>query len=311
MKLAFPDNLYKGAILLLPNESDIKFEFGNLAVTILSISRDPIDCNMFYIDHCHDSSELRFVQDGLGYVKISGTNITVSKNDMYIVGPKLIHRRRSDTKNPLVELCIKYDLKLKDKNCKHTPDELNLFEVLTKPCPYIFKTTNKIVESLNELIWCLIEKPSCFMIYAKTIFLQLLIKVYNTIISHRQVEYEASSVKEESSLQDLRMRKIIDYVELNINNNIKISNIATILDLSPRQINRVMNRYFGMTFGDYLEKYKLEMAKELLHRTDRTISDIAFMSGFTSHQQMYRLFKTKLLCSPIKYRQLKVNQFME
>ena len=63
-----------------------------------------------------------------------------------------------------------------------------------------------------------------------------------------------------------------------------------------------MNNDFGMSFGDYLDNYKLDIAKDLLTQTDRTITDIAFMSGFSNLQQMYRLFKTKLLCSPYKYR---------
>ena len=46
----------------------------------------------------------------------------------------------------------------------------------------------------------------------------------------------------------------------------------------------------------------LEKMKKLLAGTDRPLKDIALESGFSDNENIYRLFKQKVGCSPTEYR---------
>lgn len=281
---------------------DVRFTFGNLNVVLFSFARDPINPSMYYIEHCHDSYELRYVEYGLGYISISGIDVTVSKNEIYIIGPRIMHRRRSDRNNPLLEYCIKFDIRMRTNSNLCTQEEQRLLDVLSNPYPYVFSATKELHTLFLYMIKALTEKSDIYILYVKASFMQLLMKLYQCIVSHRQLDESARIAPSELSSKNIRLQQIVEYIEINLNNRISIQDLSDLLGISSRQINRIMVAGFGVTFCDYVDAFRFNIAKDLLTSTGRSISDIAFMSGFSTPQQMYRLFLKKASCSPNQYR---------
>ena len=61
--------------------------------------------------------------------------------------------------------------------------------------------------------------------------------------------------------------------------------------VSPRQLDRIIIKGFGMSFYQYLTNLRMNMAIRLLKQTEDTITDIAEKSGFSSYQHLYRVLK--------------------
>ena len=59
---------------------------------------------------------------------------------------------------------------------------------------------------------------------------------------------------------------------------------------------------FGLGAIEYLNQVRIRSACDLLRNTDRSISDIAFDTGFHNLSNFNRQFRTKVGCSPQTYR---------
>lgn len=72
--------------------------------------------------------------------------------------------------------------------------------------------------------------------------------------------------------------------------------------LSPSHLSRLFHRSTGMTYQEYVTRYRLERACHLLGTTDRSVTDIAFESGFQSISQFHRSFKAIYGEKPLEFR---------
>lgn len=59
---------------------------------------------------------------------------------------------------------------------------------------------------------------------------------------------------------------------------------------------------FGMTSLDYLTQYRMRVASHLLVETNKSITLIGNLSGFSSTRMFNNLFKARFGMSPTEYR---------
>ena len=99
----------------------------------------------------------------------------------------------------------------------------------------------------------------------------------------------------------LKVNKIIDE---NIDNSkFSVENLATNLNISRIQLYRKMKAIIGVNVSDYIQNIRLEKAKALLHKTQLTISEIAYATGFSSPNYFSTSFKAKFKKSPKEFRE--------
>lgn len=58
-----------------------------------------------------------------------------------------------------------------------------------------------------------------------------------------------------------------------------------------------------MSFTEYVNDYRLQMAADDILRGEKQISDVASDHGFDNESYFFRLFKKKYGITPLKYRQ--------
>ena len=105
---------------------------------------------------------------------------------------------------------------------------------------------------------------------------------------------------DKSKLQNMYI--IIDFVEKNYTDDIKLSDIANILGYDYHYVSRFFHSMFRMSFKNFLTTYRVEKAVELLTKTDKKMIDIAYESGFQSVRSFNNSFKKHLGISPGKYK---------
>lgn len=81
-----------------------------------------------------------------------------------------------------------------------------------------------------------------------------------------------------------------------------LSLVAECLDISTRQLNRVIRREFGDTFHSLVRHMRVCSARQLLANTDFNIREIAQWVGYTSLCGFYNAFKAECGCLPTEYR---------
>ena len=83
---------------------------------------------------------------------------------------------------------------------------------------------------------------------------------------------------------------------------IRLREAAAQSGLSPSHLSRLFHKSTGMTFQEYVTRYRLEHACHLLTTTQRPVTEIAFESGFQSISQFNRSFKKVCKERPVEYR---------
>ncbi|MFY9611570.1 MAG: AraC family transcriptional regulator [Blastocatellia bacterium] len=104
-------------------------------------------------------------------------------------------------------------------------------------------------------------------------------------------------------LSDRRLRRVLDYIEDNLNRNISLADIASVAGLSVSHFKSLFRQSVGVPTHQYLIRRRLERAKSLLGEGELPISQIAFESGFAHQSHLARHMRRVLGVSPKALRE--------
>ena len=116
-------------------------------------------------------------------------------------------------------------------------------------------------------------------------------------------ETERNSMQMQTKAQDI-YKAIIKYIDAHYGNDLSLGEIADDLDYSPAYLSHLFKQESGQNFIDYLNTYRIEKAKQLLHDTDMQISEIAACTGFITRNTFNRVFKKYTGITPSEYKKL-------
>lgn len=103
------------------------------------------------------------------------------------------------------------------------------------------------------------------------------------------------------------IKKTLKIINDQYGENIGLSGIADSLKLSQAYLSRLFKEEMGIGFKDYLTRYRLNIIKDLLEHSNRSIIDIAKDTGYANPDQLTRIFKKYEQMTPSEYRhQLKL-----
>lgn len=97
-------------------------------------------------------------------------------------------------------------------------------------------------------------------------------------------------------------KRVSEYVQQNYAREITLGQIAEYTDLSVSRFCVLFKQHYGDSFINYLNKYRIEKAKQLLLEPDLKVYEVADMVGFSSLPYFNRLFKSLTDESPGEYR---------
>ena len=95
---------------------------------------------------------------------------------------------------------------------------------------------------------------------------------------------------------------ILNYVSENFKENITLKDIAANTGYNYQYVSRTFNSMMGMSFKQVLNLHRMQYAFRKLRRTDMSIIDIAYDSGFQSVRSFYRVCFELYGCSPAELR---------
>ena len=125
-------------------------------------------------------------------------------------------------------------------------------------------------------------------------FESLLVEVYQSVIKQKNKEKTPDWV--------IELRAIIqDQIDTNL--SLKLTDISNELNINPSYISREFSKYFeDLSFGEYIRKLRIEKATDLLQNTKYSLTEIAFLTGFSDQSHFTRVFKQQLNIKPSEFR---------
>lgn len=101
------------------------------------------------------------------------------------------------------------------------------------------------------------------------------------------------------------LREALEWVSRNSDRDISLAELRVKTARCPEHLSRAFSRYLGMSPSSYLLARRLERAASLLDKSNYSISEIAFESGFQNISHFCRKFKLRYKISPREYRESK------
>lgn len=88
-------------------------------------------------------------------------------------------------------------------------------------------------------------------------------------------------------------------------NELKITDLASSLNTNRTYISNLINQYFECSFNEYVNRYRITEAKELINTSpEKSLEDIAVSVGYNSLSTFSRTFKQQEDIAPSHYRTL-------
>lgn len=120
--------------------------------------------------------------------------------------------------------------------------------------------------------------------------------------SSEEMAAAAEASGEEMSEIGKRISALFNNEQIFLNPNLKVSDIATEIGTNRTYVSAFFNKEAECTFYDYVNKYRIEYACNLLTNSEENIVQIAEKSGFNSSQSFIRVFSKIKGTSPTKFR---------
>lgn len=109
-----------------------------------------------------------------------------------------------------------------------------------------------------------------------------------------EVFLESEPIPEDCAYSELleKIRKLMSEEKLYLYPNLKVSDLARLLNSNRNYIYNAINVEMGISFSDYINSQRIDYASQLLKaHPELSINDVMFKSGFTSTSAFYRNFK--------------------
>ncbi len=259
----------------------------------------------FRKEHIHNEFEIFIVLKGSGIAKIKNKSYTIKAGDAYLINSGEVH---SYMRDPL------FTLDSEDVN--DVP--LFLFVQISNHClreyfpqirTTIFNSCNLrdylSEEEVTNVVRLLVDSAKTYFTEEPLYQLNILSNVAKVLATcYKKVPHEIISEAQKTSLKqkNLRVERIISYIDANFETQIRLQDLAEQENLSPTHFSHLFTSLFGVTFQNYVNIKRMEQCIRLMPNKEKTLLEISYESGFSDPKYMNRMFIKHFGYTPKEYR---------
>jgi AraC-like DNA-binding protein len=125
-------------------------------------------------------------------------------------------------------------------------------------------------------------------------FENLLLEVFNKFLKDKK----GVGKKIPAWAQELK-----DLIQDHIDTNLSLKELSKDLSINPSYLSREFSKHFdNLSFGEYIRKQRIEKAIELMATPVHSLTEIAYLTGFSDQSHFTRIFKRHTGENPSEYR---------
>lgn len=181
----------------------------------------------------------------------------------------------------------------------------------TEMCSYAFATFIPQIKEIAD------TKKSHFVkqhdVTLQNLDKQEVLSVINLSVTFEEckealIQYNCDEIKMLEELVDKKnirpIRMACEYVQQNIQGNIKMEDVAALVNLSPAYFSSLFTKKMNQTFSDYIIMVRIKKACGYLENSDMKINEIALAVGLNDVRYFSKLFRKKIGIKPTEYRKI-------
>lgn len=246
------------------------------------------------LNHWHEELELAYIVNSRSFHYIDGVCVEGIPGRLIVTNSESTHNIIQDTaatsKEGLGAVVILIDAKFLEE---HFPEYQSIYFIneKTQARPEIRDIIMKLSEYANRT-----ERMSHDVLYAKGLILQLLYYM----CEEGTVKRDEFGVNFKKNME--RLKEVLTYLEEHYAESISQNQVAQKFYFNAEYFSRYFKRCMGMTFTEYLVRYRLQKARRELVESDKRVIDIAMEHGFSDDRRFINAFKKYYETTPLQYR---------
>ncbi|WP_054955553.1 AraC family transcriptional regulator [Paenibacillus dakarensis] len=280
---------------------DIRINWGRYEIHVLRFHLTQFSPGKVIDFHNHSEFEFHFIPRGKGRVILEDQAYSLSQGMFYLTGPGVMHYQEADAKEPMSELCLHVNISEK-QDCDIDPWEAAEAEECIgklRQLPLIPNyDSHKAMNCFLEAYQVCDGKLAGYYTSIKNLVISILVKAVRA--------YDSEGIRAEAPVRDMlsyRYQYAIHFMKANYQASLTIENVAEKLNISPRQLQRVIKHMNpDSSFSRILEDIRVEAVCRLLAESTMPIEQIALMEGFTNANYLHAVFRKRLGMTPGVYR---------
>jgi AraC family transcriptional regulator len=99
-----------------------------------------------------------------------------------------------------------------------------------------------------------------------------------------------------------QVRRVQDYIDRNITEPIKVSELCALVNRTPSHFSRTFKRTVGVSPHAYVLRRRIQLASQLLAKSELSLSEIALNCGFGDQSHLSNRFREHNGMTPAAWR---------
>lgn len=234
----------------------------------------------------HNVYELTFVDNGVLDTSINDTEYKLEPYDLIIYEKNKFHTQQVSIDSSCSYLTVMFEI-----------ENDNIDSI----CNRVFHCRKELYRVLRRFS----QNISSDIPYSKNLVLNNLHEILIRLLQYDYLNMEESKLPKESyqHFQNQLLENIVSYIENKIYEPITVEDICNKFAISRSSLQMLFKNNLDTTPKKYISDLKLAKSKLIIQENKYTISEIAFMLGFSSIHYFSRVFTQHFDISPSEYAQ--------
>ncbi len=255
------------------------------------------------LPHKHPDCEFWYVESGTVYETVEKQCYRLGENDLILIPPMHTHFQKIG-KNE--DTSGHYNFRFLVRTPKRCVPQSAQAQAVQKAAIHLQQTrilhdTDGVIDMyLRQITTEIYRKQAGYVQVIRTLSSLILTEVFRLlgdkiskeIFPMEELRYHGY---EKTGIDEFFRRKF--YLP-----DVRITDLAQDMQVSTRQVNRILYKMFGMSFTQKLREQRLQYAAMLLKDSDMTMAEISQRSGFRSYPYFETCFLREYRITPTEYR---------
>lgn len=243
--------------------------------------------------HVHPEFEIIQTNSGQMECTVVDTPVLLDPGDIILVNANVPHATKS-TKNDTSSTLVQFKNPKSDSAAEYFANVGNV-SALYKVFKNGDETNKEFTSCIDIMKKYYMEESTEGDCYITASIYSICGLLYKTNVLNTKENLDRENIK--------KLLPVLNFIEENYDTPITLDQTARLLNLNKDYFCRLFKSATGVTLGEYVNYVRIHKAEEML-KTDMSISEIAYKTGFSSLSYFNKVFKKQKRYTPSAYKKI-------
>ena len=266
----------------------LKNYLSNLVVNVTLADFTHCNTNWRELNYIPSYNKLYYICEGEGWLKIGTKDYYPRAGQLFLMPAGALQSYSAINDNTFKKYWCHFTA---------TIGEVNLFDIIQLPFHIDVMDKKQSVEWIfNELVCSYKSQEIVSSLKVKAMLLELIAYyIEETVIEKIFISNSSAAEK---------INSLISYIDRHLGNNITVDELARIVHFHPNYFIKFFKSYLGISPIHYINKIRMDRAKNLLKTSETPIKEIASRVGFNDLFYFSKTFKSYTGFTPSEFRNI-------